>query len=68
MKINAEQERKKHEGFSIVENSDSKPFIKCLCAEVLKSVLSTVNYIKSYVLNHRQCRELIEEIRENDFP
>ncbi|GFQ68052.1 general transcription factor II-I repeat domain-containing protein 2 [Trichonephila clavata] len=39
---------------------------KCLdMSEVLKPVISTVNFIRSFGLNHRQ---FIEEIGENDLP
>jgi hypothetical protein len=42
---------------------------KCLdMSEVLKPVISAVNYIRSHALNHRQFREFIEEIGENDLP
>jgi hypothetical protein len=37
-------------------------------SEVLKPVMSAVNYIRSHELNHRQFREFIEEIGENDLP
>lgn len=42
---------------------------KCLdMSEVLKPVISTVNFIRSFGLNHRQFRQFIEEIGENDLP
>ncbi|GFR31129.1 general transcription factor II-I repeat domain-containing protein 2 [Trichonephila clavata] len=42
---------------------------KCLdMSEVLKPVISTVNFIRSFELNHRQFRQFIEEIGENDLP
>jgi hypothetical protein len=42
---------------------------KCLdMSEVLKPVISVVNFIRSTGLNHRQFREFIEEIGENDLP
>ncbi|CAL1278657.1 unnamed protein product [Larinioides sclopetarius] len=42
---------------------------KCLdMSEVLKPVISTVNFIRSLGLNHRQFRQFIEEIGENDLP
>ena len=42
---------------------------KCLdMSEVVKPVISVVNFIRSTGLNHRQFREFIEEIRENDLP
>ncbi|GFR20216.1 proteinral transcription factor ii-i repeat domain-containing protein 2a [Trichonephila clavata] len=42
---------------------------KCLdMSEVLKPVTSTVNFIRSFGLNHRQFRQFIEEIGENDLP
>ncbi|XP_071037122.1 protein FAM200A-like [Parasteatoda tepidariorum] len=42
---------------------------KCLdMSEVLKSVISTVNFIRSFGLNHRQFRQFIAEIGENDSP
>ncbi|GFS39833.1 general transcription factor II-I repeat domain-containing protein 2B [Trichonephila inaurata madagascariensis] len=42
---------------------------KCLnVSEVLKPVISVVNFIRSTGLNHRQFREFIEEIGENDLP
>ncbi|GFR25913.1 general transcription factor II-I repeat domain-containing protein 2 [Trichonephila clavata] len=37
-------------------------------SEVLKPVISTVNFIRSFGLNHRQFRQFIEEIGENDLP
>ncbi|XP_035222492.1 general transcription factor II-I repeat domain-containing protein 2B-like [Stegodyphus dumicola] len=36
--------------------------------EVLKPVISTVNFIRSFGLNPRQFRQFIEEIGENDLP
>lgn len=42
---------------------------KCLdMSEILKPVMQVVNYIRSHALNHRQFREFIEEIGENDLP
>ncbi|GFQ99871.1 proteinral transcription factor ii-i repeat domain-containing protein 2a [Trichonephila clavata] len=42
---------------------------KCLdMSEVLKPVISTVNFIRSFGLNHRQFRQFIEEIGETDLP
>ncbi|GFQ93767.1 general transcription factor II-I repeat domain-containing protein 2B [Trichonephila clavata] len=42
---------------------------KCLdMSEVLKPVISTVNFIRSFGLNHRQFRQFIEEIGEKDLP
>ncbi|GFY79150.1 general transcription factor II-I repeat domain-containing protein 2 [Trichonephila inaurata madagascariensis] len=42
---------------------------KCLdMSEVLKKVISVVDFIRSTGLNHRQFREFIEEIGENDLP
>ncbi|CAH1108390.1 unnamed protein product [Psylliodes chrysocephalus] len=42
---------------------------KCLdVSEVLKPVISVVNFIRSTGLNHRQFREFIEEMEENDLP
>ncbi|GFV09025.1 general transcription factor II-I repeat domain-containing protein 2 [Trichonephila clavipes] len=48
----------------------STPLVrKCLnMAEVLKPVISEVNVIRSTGLNHRQFREFIEDIGENDSP
>ena len=37
-------------------------------SEVLKPVISTVTFIRSFGLNHRQFRQFIEEIGENDLP
>ncbi|XP_042913870.1 protein FAM200A-like [Parasteatoda tepidariorum] len=40
---------------------------KCFdMSEVLKPVISTVNFIRSFGLNHRQFRQFIAEIGEND--
>ncbi|UYV84568.1 EPM2AIP1, partial [Cordylochernes scorpioides] len=42
---------------------------KCLdMSDVLKPVISTVNFIRSFGLNHRQFRQFIAEIGETDLP
>ncbi|XP_042897913.1 general transcription factor II-I repeat domain-containing protein 2-like [Parasteatoda tepidariorum] len=42
---------------------------KCFdMSDVLKPVISTVNFIRSFGLNHRQFRQFIAEIGENDLP
>ncbi|UYV72726.1 EPM2AIP1 [Cordylochernes scorpioides] len=42
---------------------------KCLdMSDVLKPVISTVNFIRSFGLNHRQFRQFIAEIGETELP
>ncbi|UYV69630.1 EPM2AIP1 [Cordylochernes scorpioides] len=42
---------------------------KCLdMSDVLKPVISTVNFIRSFGLNHRQFRQFIAEIGDTDLP
>ncbi|XP_071039533.1 general transcription factor II-I repeat domain-containing protein 2-like [Parasteatoda tepidariorum] len=66
---------------SVENDGGSKPLVlhciihqqslcgKCLdMSEVLKPVISTVNFIRSFGLNHRQFRQFIAEIGENDLP